>query len=224
MKNIILSLVVIVVLVFIGYKIMNKGDKKTEEIKKPEVAVEQKKTDNGFEIDTEKSKIAWKGSFVSGIKSHTGTIKVSGNGIFENGNIGNVELRFDMNSIKDNDGNAKLEEHLKSDDFFNSAMYPETKLVLTGLSTTTTADKYNAKANLTIRNITKEITFPIVIKLVDNTINASGKVTFNRADFEVKYGSKSFFKSIGDKAISDTIELDVNVWTKAIAGLTPSNI
>ncbi|MCE9538759.1 MAG: hypothetical protein K8R85_06030 [Bacteroidetes bacterium] len=37
------------------------------------------------------------------------------------------------------------------------------------------------------------------------------KIIINRTKFDIKYGSASFFESIGDKAISDDFELNVNL-------------
>ena len=38
---------------------------------------------------------------------------------------------------------------------------------------------------------------------------ATAKVTFDRSKFDVRYGSDSFFDNLGNKAISNEIELDV---------------
>jgi polyisoprenoid-binding protein YceI len=65
--------------------------------------------------------------------------------------------------------------------------------------------------NLTIKGITNEITFPAMIKMDDKAIVTVAKIMVNRTKFDIKYGSASFFESIGDKAISDEFELDVNV-------------
>ena len=40
---------------------------------------------------------------------------------------------------------------------------------------------------------------------------ASAKLSFDRSKFDVKYGSGSFFDNLGDKAISDMIDLEVNL-------------
>jgi len=39
-------------------------------------------------------------------------------------------------------------------------------------------------------------------------------VTIDRTKFGLKYGSKTFFDSIGDKAINDTFDLTFNVIAK----------
>ena len=42
-----------------------------------------------------------------------------------------------------------------------------------------------------------------------------GKMTVNRTKYDIKYGSASFFDGIGDKAINDDFELDVNLVANA---------
>ncbi len=230
-KNILVSLVIVALLVFAGYKLISKKSNVVlnDQVPQPneiDTSV-QAKDPNSFTVSNSSSSVSWKGAFVTGAKSHTGTIAIkSGEGVFENGLVKSATLVFDMNSIKDKDNNTKLEEHLKSDDFFNSATYPEATLKTVSVSTTTKVDVYNIKANLTIRDVTKEISFPLGIKTLSNgTIEATGKVVFNRADFNVKYGSKSFFKNLGDKVIKDEIELNVDVITDPFEGAkSPSSI
>jgi polyisoprenoid-binding protein YceI len=119
--------------------------------------------------------------------------------------------------LKDTDGSAQLETHLKSDDFFNVEMYPEATFELVSLVPAKTKDTFTATGKLTIRDVTKDFTFPIVLTVEGQSmIRAVGKITFNRADFNVKYGSSSFFKGLGDKVISDKIDLTLNLLTKPI--------
>lgn len=230
-KNILVSLVIIALLVFAGYKLISKNSKvpvAKENLQVENTAPQVPQTDpNLFTVNTTSSSVNWKGSFVTGTKSHTGTIAIkSGEGRFSSGMVESANIVFDMSSIKDNDGSEKLETHLKSDDFFNTEMYPEAVLKTVSISTTTKVGVYNVKANLTIRDVTKEITFPLGIKIEnDGSVSATGKVVFNRADFNVKYGSKSFFKNLGDKVIKDEVEINVNIVTNPFEGAkSPSSI
>jgi hypothetical protein len=47
------------------------------------------------------------------------------------------------------------------------------------------------------------------------TMVTVARITVNRTKFDVKYGSASFFDKIGDKAIDDDFELNVNIVAKA---------
>ena len=220
MKNIILSLIVIALVGFAGYKVFSTPKENvpaTETATTTPVVTETVEKDV-YVVDTATSTITWKGAFVSGAKSHTGTIMVkSGKGKFENAAITSGEFVIDMASIKDSEGNTQLETHLKSDDFFNVEKFPEAKFELLSLTPTKTEKEFTAKGKLTIRDVTKDFTFPVTLSVEGlNMLRVKGKLTFNRADYNVKYGSSSFFKGLGDKVISDKVELTLNLLTKPI--------
>ena len=42
-------------------------------------------------------------------------------------------------------------------------------------------------------------------------IAADGKATIDRTKFDIRYGSKSFFESIGDKAINDDFTVEMKL-------------
>lgn len=67
---------------------------------------------------------------------------------------------------------------------------------------------------MTIKGVTQRISFPAKAGVKDGVAAASGKVTIDRTKFGLKYGSKTFFDSIGDKAINDTFDLTFNVIAK----------
>jgi polyisoprenoid-binding protein YceI len=221
MKNIILSLLVIVLIGFAGYKAFSPKWSVSKEVEvattTPVVATEQVEKDV-FVIDISTSTITWKGAFVAGKKSETGTIMLkSGKGKFENATISTGEFVMDMTSIKDAGGSAQLETHLKSDDFFNVEKFPEAKFELLSFTPAKTAGEFVAKGKLTIRDVTKDFTFPVKLSVEgQNMLRVTGNITFNRADYNVKYGSSSFFKGLGDKVISDKVELTLNLVTKPI--------
>lgn len=230
MKNIIISIVVIALVIFAGYKVFGSKEKA---MKADVVATTTPVTTTDtvikdmYVVDMSTSTVTWKGSFVSGAKSETGTIALkSASGKFENGMIASGTFVFDMTSIKDKNANATLETHLKSDDFFNVEQFPEAKFELASLVPATAKDTFTATGKLTIRDVTKDFTFPIMITVVNqSSLKAVGKITFNRADFNIKYGSSSFFKGLGDKVIADKVELTINLITKPIEiSAPPSSI
>lgn len=225
-KNIIISIVVIALVVFAGYKVFGKKEAVTPAdmmATTTPTAMDSSVGKDMYAVDMSTSTIVWKGSYVTGAKSETGTIALkTGSGKFENGMITSGTFVFDMTSIKDKEGKAQLETHLKSDDFFNVEKFPEATFELASLVPTKTQDTFTATGKLTIRDVTKDFTFPIVITVVNNNaLKATGKITFNRADFGVKYGSSSFFKGLGDKVIGDKIDLTINLITQPIEVSAP---
>ena len=66
-----------------------------------------------------------------------------------------VDMTTIINSDIENEKyRSKLEGHLKNEDFFNVESFPESKLKVTN-STKLDEDKYNFKADLTIKGIIK---------------------------------------------------------------------
>ena len=165
--------------------------------------------DEKKEIKTESSKVTWKAYKVAG--GHEGTVNLKeGHLLFDGAKLTGGEFVVDMTSMVTTDdmgdSKAKLEGHLKSDDFFGVETHPTSKLVITNVkpfndkSSTVTGD-------LTIKGITKPITF--VISLFENKATATLKV--DRAKYDVKYGSGSFFENLGDKTIYDEFDLVVDL-------------
>ena len=84
--------------------------------------------DNIYNIDNTQSQITWTGREVS-TSSHYGTLDfVSGTFEISNGSILNGQFIVDMTTINnqdmEGDSKARLEGHLKSDDFFSVESYP----------------------------------------------------------------------------------------------------
>lgn len=161
-------------------------------------------------INTTTSNINWKGYKVTG--SHEGNIKFkSGSLSFNEMTLTGGELTVDMNSLDCTDlqggGKGKLEGHLKSDDFFGVAAHPTAAIKFTKVSSRGVAGEYKITANITIKNITKEIKFNATVK--DGKGNASIKL--DRSEFDIKYGSGSFFDNLGDKTIYDEFELNISL-------------
>lgn len=173
-----------------------------------------KKAAKNYTLDTKATTATWVGKKVTG--QHNGSISISSGTVVTDGkNITGGNFEFDMNSITcadltDKGYNDKLIGHLKSDDFFAVAKNPKAKFELTK-ATLKSGNDYDVTGKLTIKGITNEITFPAMIKMDDKAVVAIAKIMVNRTKFDIKYGSASFFESIGDKAINDEFELDVNV-------------
>lgn len=162
-------------------------------------------------VDVEKSTITWVGSKLTG-SSHQGTIKLkSGNLLFENNSFSGGEFVMDMSSINTTDlkgsKKAKLEKHLKSDDFFGIQKHTEASFVITKVILADENGSYNITGNLTIKGVSKESTFKV--KLSESEL--TGKLTIDRSLFNIRYGSGSFFENLGNRAISNDFTLDLQL-------------
>jgi polyisoprenoid-binding protein YceI len=163
-----------------------------------------------YTVDAAKSTITWLGKKVTG--SHNGTISLKSGSLNVDGKkVTGGTFVIDMTSIKDADGSAKLEGHLKADDFFGSSKFPTSTFVITKV--TGSGANVTVSGNLTIKGITKPLSFPASVTTnADGTVSAvAGKIVVDRTKYDIKYGSKSFFDSIGDKAINDEFEIGVKL-------------
>ncbi|NEW79043.1 MAG: YceI family protein [Gelidibacter sp.] len=165
-----------------------------------------------FKVDVDNSSLNWKGYKPTG--SHTGIITLtSGNIVVKSNKLTGGSFVANMSTIKDADGSAKLEGHLKSEDFFEIAVFPTSKFEIT--ETTVKAGKIQITGNMTIKGITKQITFPATLAVnKDNVTLTSETFQINRADFNVKYKSKTFFNDLKDKFVNDEFDFQVNIIAK----------
>ena len=167
-----------------------------------------------YKVDTQRSSIEWLGKKITG--QHNGTIKLSSGELVVNGKaVKGGAFTIDMNSIACSDLQGeygqKLVGHLKNDDFFSVEKNPTSKFEITKV-TSAGANRVNITGNLTIKGITQPLTFPATVKQKGDAIVAVAKgVKVDRTKYDIKYGSKSFFTSIGDKAIDDEFELAINL-------------
>ncbi len=176
-----------------------------------------------YSIDKNKSQVEWEGKKVIG--SHTGTIDVKqGSFSVQNGTIKSATISIDMTSIKNTDLDPsyqpKLVGHLKSDDFFGVRAYPEANFKSSKFIAIPNAksgqNNYMVYGELTIKGSTHQIEFPALVIIKNNKVLAEGTMIFDRSKYNVRYGSTSFFDSLGDKAIMDDIELEFSIVANSV--------
>lgn len=167
--------------------------------------------DGEYKVDITKSKITWLGKKVTG--EHTGGINIAeGSLTTKSKKITGGSFAIDMTSITCTDlsNPDRLVGHLKSDDFFGVEKFPKANFVITKV-TSAGKDQYTIKGNLTIKGITNEIEFPATISEVGGNIVAKAKIVVDRTKYDIKYRSGNFFTDLGDKAIYDDFELNVEL-------------
>ena len=165
--------------------------------------------DTGFKVDTEKSKITWVGKKVTG--QHNGTIQLAeGSFTMKGKKVAGGSFTIDMTTLKDAEANARLETHLKSDDFFSTEKFPKATFVTSKVESKG-GDQYLVKGDLTIKGITNPIEFPATINVANGQITAKANIVVDRTKFDIKFRSGNFFENLGDKAIEDNFELGVEL-------------
>ena len=216
MKKSILSLFV---LATISMNVACKGEKnETEEVGEVATASEESTT---YVVDTQNSVIEWIGSKPAG--KHNGTINLkSGEVAVKNDSIQSGKFVIDMNSIvvtdlKAGDGKEDLEAHLKGtgdkegeDHFFNVGKFPEGMFEITTI--TTENGKTTVNGNLTLKGVTKPVSFPAALAYEGDTMMlTSDSFQINRTHWNVNYASKSIFDDLKDQFVNDEIELVVKL-------------
>ena len=210
MKKIMMKVVIISTVLF-----SCKGEKKEKIVVKEEVKVEKTNMVNNLDLTT--SVMTWKGTKPTG--SHNGTVSfTSGGMVVENGVLKEGEFVIDMSTIKNLDmagseGAGKIEKHLKAPDFFDVALYPSSKFVIT--SVLQVEGNMTVTGNLTIKDVTKSITIPASVSTLDGVTTFKSELfNIDRADFNVKYGSKRWIEGLKDKFIDDLVEMSFTVVSK----------
>lgn len=162
------------------------------------------------EVKVSESTVTWKGYKVTG--EHEGEINLKSGSLEMDGTkLTGGEFVVDMTSLTCTDlqagqGKEKLEGHLMSPDFFGVESNPTASLVFTSVKPMN-ENSYTVTGDLTIKGITKPVT--LVVSMFENKATATVKV--DRTQFDIKYGSGSFFDNLGDKAIYDEFDLVVDL-------------
>lgn len=158
-------------------------------------------------VDAKGSSINWLAKKVTG--QHNGTVNLKdGALVFKGKKLVGGTFNVDMTSLTSTDLSGeylgKLNGHLKSEDFFNTDKFSTATLVFKTVTAKGT-NAYTVTGDLTIKGITKPITFD----LATTATSATTKFMVDRTKYDIKYGSGSFFDNLGDKAINDEFELAV---------------
>ena len=169
------------------------------------------------QIDVKKSKLTWTGSKVLVDSKHTGTVDIK-SGQVEFGKDGptSAVVVVNMTTIKNEDltdpgYNKKLVGHLKSPDFFDVEKHPEATLKVTSFKKQGPT-AYDMTGDLTIKGKTKPVSFKATTASEKGGVSKiSADLEFDRTDFDVRYGSGKFFQNLGDKVISDKVQLKVEL-------------
>jgi polyisoprenoid-binding protein YceI len=191
-------------------------DENTLKLDKPAEIQEAVKGER-FAISPEKSEVIWEGKKL--VRKHHGTIGVKGGFVMmDKGRLTGGELTINMNSIVDlsqtGSSKEKLEGHLKSDDFFDVNNHPTAGFTVTKTASYLGDEGINTLiyGNLTIKGITKSTQFKANVVSNGDQINIQAPMfTFDRAEFDIRYDSASFFDDLGDSAIDDDIGLSVSL-------------
>lgn len=170
-------------------------------------------------LDLSKSKVEWIGSKPVG-KQHNGTIDITKGGLVtDNGNLVGGYFIINTKSItpldQNEEDNGKLRAHLLSEDFFDAEKHPEGTFEITSVEPISEAGHLENKdanhmitGNLTLKGITKSITFPAVVQESENQVIADAHFNIIRTDWNINFNSD---ESLKDKFINKELNLKVHI-------------
>ncbi len=174
-------------------------------------------------VDLAASQIRWIGSKVAVGSEHNGTVKLkSGELMLTGDQLTGGKFVIDMTSINNLDEKGedkqKLEGHLKSADFFHVDSFPEAVFEITSVEAAPQdTNTHRITGNLTMRGVTKSVTFPAKVEMQGNTIVAKANFAIDRTLWNVMYSSdknegwKKTEAKWKDKLISNEIKIDLNL-------------
>lgn len=151
-----------------------------------------------YRIDTTTT-VTWTGFKPTG--EHTGIFKVNeGTLLVKDNALAGGSFTIDILSLanmdmaKDPENKGKLEGHLKSPDFFDAQKYPTAKFEITSVepfiadSTSKLTDATHlVKGNLTLKGITKNISFPAKVTVDANSAAAYADFIIDRTNWGLNY-------------------------------------
>jgi polyisoprenoid-binding protein YceI len=173
-------------------------------------------------VDTENSKVEWVGTKVTG--RHNGVLHLTNGSLdMKDGSLVGGNFTLDMTSLTTSDkmgAENGLTDHLKSADFFDVANHPTAEFVITGVKALESVtpdteqvpeiDQYRVSnptheisGNLTIKGVTKNITFPAAVQISGLGTKATAKFNINRNDWGISYPGKP------DDLIRETVHIGI---------------
>lgn len=197
-----------------------RGDK--AKISDAEQTAEQ--TGQSFTVDTTASSVRFTGHGVG--KNHPGEFRFSsGHVTIANNQVAGGEFTINIKSMdleeKDAMFQQKLKPHLLSGDFFDAEKFGTAQFAITkvepynasntGGASIIDGANFNVSGNLTLKDVTKNITFPAKIDLDENNVNAKANFDIDRRQWQMNYGND---KTLGDKFISETVNINLDLQAK----------
>lgn len=181
-----------------------------------------------YTVNHDSSLIEWTGAKPTG--QHNGMVRIKSGTLYtDKGSVVGGKFIMDMNSITvldltDEDMNSKLTNHLKSGDFFNVESHPEAVFEITKVEKFegqeepkkepegSEAPTHLITGNLTIKGISKNITFGAVITTDNGTIRAtSPQFLIDRTEWDIRFKSKKFFDDLKDQFINDEFGIAITL-------------
>ncbi|UYQ92333.1 YceI family protein [Chitinophaga horti] len=189
-------------------------------------AVQAEPQGHEYQLDKDASLLTWIGTKPTG--EHKGVFKFSAGSVHANDSAvtaGSLEIDMktlqNLDLVKDSGMKKKLEAELNGPNFFDVEKYPTAKFVITEISSfhAGAQDKevllkdatHLVKGNLTLKDSTKNISFPAKIVVSAAEVNAEANFNIDRTQWGITYRAD---QSLQDKLINSMVNIRLNIKAK----------
>jgi len=176
-----------------------------------------------FIVDTTTSRVRFTGNGVG--KNHPGIFRLSsGNVAVLNNQVtgGSFVINIKSMELEEKGGvfDNKLRPHLMSGDFFDADKFANAKFDITGVkpyeknsADTSIIDgaNFTISGNLTLKDVTKNVSFPARIDLDGSTLKTKANFDIDRTQWQMNYGND---KTLKDKFISEKVNIELDLQAK----------
>jgi polyisoprenoid-binding protein YceI len=172
-------------------------------------------TGTSYTVDAATSTVGWEGNGVG--HGHAGVFKLNNGSLsVADGKISAGNFEINIGSMDNTDAGDKKKDligHLLSPDFFDAAKYPTAKFAVTACEVLTgdSNGTHKISGNLTLKDSTKNVTFPAKVTATADAVTATAKFVIDRTTWGMSYGND---KSLKDKFISPEVGITLNINAK----------
>jgi polyisoprenoid-binding protein YceI len=174
-----------------------------------------------YQVNPAQSMLQWIGTKPTG--KHTGRFQLQEGTLYvKDSAVTGGKFTVDIKSLEDVDMKGdtamkhKLERELKSHLFFDAEKYPTAAFAITGINVYRPDGNevllkdatHTIQGNLTIKEITKNVTFPAKIVIEANQVKANANFNIDRTLWGMTYRAD---KSLQDKLINSTVNIQFSI-------------
>jgi polyisoprenoid-binding protein YceI len=187
-------------------------------------------TGQSFVVDTARSYIKFTGHGVG--KNHPGTFNLNYGAVtIMNDTISGGSFVINIKSLdmeqQGADIKTKLKPHLLSGAFFDAEKFGTASFEITNVvpyevekdakKSLVEGANFMVRGNLTLKDVTKNISFPARVELEGNTLKALSNFDIDRTEWQINYGND---KTLGDKFISEAVNIELHLEAERAEGAT----
>lgn len=175
--------------------------------------------DRSYRVDTDQSIIEWRGR--NPTTTHFGTVRIVNGELVTKDGIITGMVDIDMESIKNislegDESQPVLIDHLKSDDFFLTRLFPKASFEINKAIPVKepflSRPNYEIDGTLKLRGVKARQNFMATVTTTpENDLMAEAHFDIDRTKWGIIYGSARFFEYLGMHLVFDLISLQVRI-------------